>query len=266
MKDQKFGPIPVLLLTLAGGLAGFVLRLMMLTVGYDAQGVQIPGSWPMVSLWVLSGVVLIGLAALCLGMGKRAGLEENFKASPVAGAGAMVAGLVFFVCSLVQLLDKPDLFSMVVYALGLGGGSALAYNGYLRLSGKVSAPAGMLVSLYLAALLICRFRGWSADPLLGDYCFQLLAMVASMVASYQLAGFPLGKGRRRASIFWSMAAVFFSCISLADPGWIGRLFFAAMVLWQLTGCCSLLKPAPRRRKLGGGVDGEETTQDGEDTP
>lgn len=164
MKDQKFGPIPVLLLTLAGGLAGFVLRLMMLTVGYDAQGVQIPGSWPMVSLWVLSGVVLIGLAALCLGMGKRAGLEENFKASPVAGAGAMVAGLVFFVCSLVQLLDKPDLFSMVVYALGLGGGSALAYNGYLRLSGKVSAPAGMLVSLYLAALLICRFRGWSADP------------------------------------------------------------------------------------------------------
>lgn len=174
MKDQKFGPIPVLLLTLAGGLAGFVLRLMMLTVGYDAQGVQIPGSWPMVSLWVLSGVVLIGLAALCLGMGKRAGLEENFKASPVAGAGAMVAGLVFFVCSLVQLLDKPDLFSMVVYALGLGGGSALAYNGYLRLSGKVSAPAGMLVSLYLAALLICRFRGWSADPLLGDYCFQLL--------------------------------------------------------------------------------------------
>ena len=129
MKDQKFGPIPVLLLTLAGGLAGFVLRLMMLTVGYDAQGVQIPGSWPMVSLWVLSGVVLIGLAALCLGMGKRAGLEENFKASPVAGAGAMVAGLVFFVCSLVQLLDKPDLFSMVVYALGLGGGSALAWQG-----------------------------------------------------------------------------------------------------------------------------------------
>ena len=249
MKDQKFGPIPVLLLTLTGGLAGFVLRLMMLTVGYDAQGVQIPGSWPMVSLWVLSGVVLVGLALLCFGMGARSGLEENFQASPV-----------------VQLLNNPDLFSMVVYALGLGGGSALAYNGYLRLSGKVSGPAGMLVSLYLAALLICRFRGWSADPLLGDYCFQLLAVIASMVASYQLAGFPLGKGRRRASIFWSMTAVFFSCISLADPDWTGRLFFAAMVLWQLTGCCSLVRPAPRRRKLGGGFDGETTAQDGEDTP
>ena len=235
MKEQKFGPIPVLLLTLTGGLAGFVLRLMMLTVGYDAQGVQIPGSWPMVSLWVLSGVVLVGLALLCFGMGARSGLEENFQASPVAGTCAIVAGLAFLVHSLVQLLNNPDLFSMVVYALGLGGGSALAYNGYLRLSGKVSGPAGMLVSLYLAALLICRFRGWSADPLLGDYCFQLLAVIASMVASYQLAGFPLGKGRRRASIFWSMTAVFFSCISLADPDWTGRLFFAALVLLNLTG-------------------------------
>ena len=116
----------------------------------------------------------------------------------------------------------------------------------------------------MAALLICRFRGWSADPLLGDYCFELLAVVASMVAAYQLAGFPLGKGRRRASIFCSMAAVFFSCISLADSGWTNRLFFAAMILWQLTGCCSLAKPAPRRRKLGGGFEEAQETENGED--
>ena len=49
MKDQKFGPLPVLLLTLAGGIVGFFLRLRMLAVGYDAQGVQIPGSWPFVA-------------------------------------------------------------------------------------------------------------------------------------------------------------------------------------------------------------------------
>lgn len=120
----------------------------------------------------------------------------------------MLSAAALFVCALVQLLDKPDLFTTLVSILGLGGASALAYSGYLRLSGKASGPAGMLVCLYLAALLICRFRGWSADPLLGDYCFELLAVVASMVAAYQLAGFPLGKGRRRASIFCSMAAVF----------------------------------------------------------
>lgn len=47
MKDQKFGPLPVLLLTLAGGIVGFFLRLRMLAVGYDAQGVQIPAVGPL---------------------------------------------------------------------------------------------------------------------------------------------------------------------------------------------------------------------------
>ena len=264
MKDQKFGPLPVLLLTLAGGIVGFFLRLRMLAVGYDAQGVQIPGSWPFVALWILSGVVVLGLVLICLGMGNRAGLEENFKAASAPGVCMMLSAAALFVCALVQLLDKPDLFTTLVSILGLGGASALAYSGYLRLSGKASGPAGMLVCLYLAALLICRFRGWSADPLLGDYCFELLAVVASMVAAYQLAGFPLGKGRRRASIFCSMAAVFFSCISLADSGWTNRLFFAAMILWQLTGCCSLAKPAPRRRKLGGCFEEAQETENGED--
>ena len=105
MKDQKFGPLPVLLLTLAGGIVGFFLRLRMLAVGYDAQGVQIPGSWPFVALWILSGVVVLGLVLICLGMGNRAGLEENFKAASAPGVCMMLSAAALFVCALVQLLD-----------------------------------------------------------------------------------------------------------------------------------------------------------------
>ena len=254
MKDQKIGPLPIPVFVLVGGLAGFFLRLQMLAVGYDSQGVQITGSWPYVSLWVLSGLVLIGLAVLCLGMGKRSGLEENFKAAKIPAVCAVLSAAGLFVYSIVNLLNHTDLFSIVVYVLGVGAAFALAFQGYLRVSGRASAPAGMLVCLYLAALLICRFRDWSKDPLLGDYCFELLACVFAMLAAYQLAGFPLGRGRRRASIFCSMAAVYFSCVSLADAGWTDRLFFAAMALWQFTGVCSLEKPIHRRRKLGGGFE------------
>lgn len=266
MKEQKIGPLPLPLLTLAGGVVGFFLRQRMLTVGYDAKGVQLAGSWPYIGLWVLTSVVLAALAALCLYMGDRSSYEENFKPSPVAGGCAIGAGAALFACSVIQLLDKPDVFSVIVNVLGLGGASALAMNGYLRLSGKSSAPAGMLVSLYLAAWLVARFRGWSTDPLLGDYCFELLACVFAMLAAYQLAGFPIGKGRRRASLFCSMAAVYFCLISLADPDWAGRLFFLAVALWLFTGSCTLNKPAPRRRKLGGGfVEPEEPAEQGDAT-
>ena len=158
MKDQKIGPLPIPVFVLVGGLAGFFLRLQMLAVGYDSQGVQITGSWPYVSLWVLSGLVLIGLAVLCLGMGKRSGLEENFKAAKIPAVCAVLSAAGLFVYSIVNLLNHTDLFSIVVYVLGVGAAFALAFQGYLRVSGRASAPAGMLVCLYLAALLICRFR------------------------------------------------------------------------------------------------------------
>ena len=77
----------------------------MLAVGYDSQGVQITGSWPYVSLWVLSGLVLIGLAVLCLGMGKRSGLEENFKAAKIPAVCAVLSAAGLFVYSIVNLLN-----------------------------------------------------------------------------------------------------------------------------------------------------------------
>ena len=136
MKDQKIGPLPIPVFVLVGGLAGFFLRLQMLAVGYDSQGVQITGSWPYVSLWVLSGLVLIGLAVLCLGMGKRSGLEENFKAAKIPAVCAVLSAAGLFVYSIVNLLNHTDLFSIVVYVLGVGAAFALAFQGYLRVSGR----------------------------------------------------------------------------------------------------------------------------------
>ena len=89
---------------------------------------------------ILSGVVVLGLVLICLGMGNRAGLEENFKAASAPGVCMMLSAAALFICALVQLLDKPDLFTTLVSILGLGGASALAYSGYLRLSGKASGP------------------------------------------------------------------------------------------------------------------------------
>lgn len=258
MKEQKFGPAPVLGVTLGCGLVGFLLRMRMLAVGYDQLGVQVTGSWPYVCLWILSALTLGGLVFLCHGMGQRASMAENLPASLTAAVGGMVAGVMLFVCCLVTILDKPDVFDTLVCALGLAAGALLAIQGYLRREGKASGPVGMGLTLFLALWLVSRFRGWSRDPLLGDYCFQLLACVCAMLASFRLAGFPLEKGRRRSCIFWSMATVYFCCICLADGGVANRLFFTAMALWFVTGSCTLNRPARPRRKLGGGFAEESS--------
>lgn len=255
MKEQKFGPLPLLALTLAGSIAGFFLRIAMLRNGYDELGVQITGSLPYVILWVLTFLVLGGLGVLCSFMGNRNGLEENLTPSLPAAVGGALGGILLFASCLMGLLRKPDLFDTLVYSLGLAASALLVMNAWLRRSGKANAPAGLVMVLFLALYLVSRFRDWSRDPLLGDYCFELLACVFAMLAAFRLAGFPLNRGRRRSCLFWSLATVYCSIVSLADPD--NRLFFGAMALWLLTGTCTLLRPAPRRRKLGGGYVDEE---------
>lgn len=251
MKPQKFGPLPVLGLTLAAGLAGFILRMLMLSLGYDQLGVQISGHWTYISLWALSLVTLAGLAFLSTGMGNRRSAAENLPASLPAAIGSGIAGGLLFVQCLIELLGQSeplDIFDLVVRVLGLVAGGLIVFGGYLRRTGRASAPAGMAITLFFALRLVSQFRGWSSDPMLGDYGFSLLACICTMLAAYYLAGFPLNEGRRRLCIFFSMAAVFFSCICLADPeGWIMSL---SVILWLLTGGCTLSRPRPPRRRPG----------------
>lgn len=241
---QRFGPLPVLLLVLLGGAAGFVLRRMML---HARAADPLVGGWPYTCLWILTALVLISLAVLARGMGSRSTYSENFKPFWPATVGAWLAAAAFFVQSLLELTGPGAPLQRVVSVLGLFSASALLVQGYLRQKGRISAPLGMLVCLFLGVRLVMNFRQWSIDPLVSDFCFQLLADVCVLLACYHTVGFGFSSGRRRTSIFFSMAAAFLCCISMADGGF----FYPACFLWILTGCCSLNFP-PRPRRAPGG--------------
>lgn len=260
MNEQKFGPLPVLGLTMGGGILGFVLRKVMLKTGFDGKGIQISGHWTFTALLILSVLLLGCLAYLCRHMGTRSKYEENFAPSRFAGGCGLLAGVLLFISQLLGLLSTGDVFEMVVGALGIAGALSLCVLGALRCRGGSWLSLHGVVTAALAAILISRFRHWSSDPLLGDYCFQLLANVFAMLASYHLGCFRLDKGKRRVCIFHTMAAVFFSMISLADTGWETLLFNGAMILWLFPGVCDLNKPARPRRRLGGGFDETEAQE------
>lgn len=252
MKDQKFGPLPILALTLGGGLCGFVLRLFMLK---DA-------GWAFPALALVSAAVVAGLIFFARGMGKRSGLEENLPKSIPAAIGTGLGGAMLGIYFLVNLPEAGDKFLTISSIIGLFGSVCLLLQAGLRLGGKLSPAASMITTLALAINLVHWFRGWSADPLLGDYCFKLMACIFSMLAAFHLGGFALQQGKRQVSIFFSMGAVYFSLVCLADSGFLNRVFFGGLAIWLLFGSVNLNKPIPPRRKLGGGyVEPQDTKEE-----
>ena len=74
----------------------------------------------------------------------------------------------------------------------------------------------MIISLYLVLRLLICFQEWNTDPSVHHYGYQLLAIICSMLGCFQLAGFGFDKGRRRISLFYTIGAVLFCAITVAD--------------------------------------------------
>lgn len=244
--EQKYTNQPMLL-ALGGGAAGFFLYLFVLTRAMD-QGRLVRGSVSFVLLWALALLCLAGLALLCRGAGSDGGYRQNFPASPAAAGGAFLAAAALAVSAVVGLLPAPDFVALIANLLALAAAFSLVMLGFARAAGKKPAILfPLLVTLFLAARLVSDFRGWSADPQLGDYCFQLMASVFLMLASYYLAGSSLQKCRRRMTLFFSLGAVMFCLIALAGGSFADRLYYAGMAVWMMTGTCSLRRQPVRRR-------------------
>lgn len=236
MKKQTVNSYLILVVTVLGGLAGCVLRSAMLS----------GASWAYAALWGLSTLVFLALIPLCAQAGTDCAMERNLpRRSIIKGilppaVCTGLGGVAFFVTFLVKLLEGGlDTLGLIAAVLGLFGGGCLLIQAYLRHSGKASASAAGIITIALVADLFCRFRHWSSDPLLEDYCFQLLAHVFSMLAAYYLMGFPMGKGKRRLCIFYSMIAAFFGLICLGDKDISTKLFYIGLVLWLAFGGCDL---------------------------
>ncbi|MBE6928121.1 MAG: hypothetical protein E7467_06500 [Ruminococcaceae bacterium] len=108
---------------------------------------------------------------------------------------------------------------------------------------KPSPLLYMCLSLYLIVRLIVRFQAWNTDPSVHDYCYALLANIATMLASFHIAGFSFDKGKRRMSLFWLMCSALFCSITLADTfydGDLGELFVhLALLLCSIGNCLQL---------------------------
>lgn len=269
---------PALALVLGAVAAG--LRMWQRTAGYDASGLPVRLAFPSIVLAVF--LVLCAGGALFLALRQPKALEDQDTAQPrgsVPSALLAAAGILILAGGVLNLLSffRSYLnYSQVLYATQKEQQEAFrAFLSSSLLTGMLAAAcvpaaaalllrargaksgeekpkpfAALMPSVLCWLWLIEVYRGHTANPILWDYVLLLLAVVALLAAAYERAGFALGVGKPRRTVFSSLLALLLAVAALPDCGGIANaLILIALTLHavvELTSLLSALEYSPRR--------------------
>ncbi len=211
-------------------LGGFLLRLFQRKHELLPDGSLAEGAFMHTLLLILSLIFVATSAALLWELHPKTSWAElsNRKLLPIASLVAAAALLFANTTVLVTGIPEAspyvtsapefsDFLNRLLPPLGIIAAVCVALFSYKCFIGQKPSPAlYMLLSLYLVIRLIVSFQAWNTDPSIHDYCYALLATICAMLATFHMAGFSFGKGKRRMSLFWIVCALFFCAITLAD--------------------------------------------------
>lgn len=218
-------------LTLLLSVTGFLLRRRQLAVELMPDGTLVAGSYLYILLIVLVFVMIAGLTALLLPLRRLKRCEQVFSSlmlpnliQAFSTLGLLCGNVLLWVqgraptsAFSAQSPEIADTMSLLLPPLGLAGALCIGAAALLRMRDrKPSAMLYIVASVYLALRLIVCFQEWTVDPSIHDYCFQLFAAICCMLGTFQLGGFCMDRGKRRICLFWTLSAVIFCSITLAD--------------------------------------------------
>jgi len=230
---------------LMAGAAGLILRTLLYAVGIDGRGLLTENHPVSIALGVLTAASAAVLLFFGLGI---SGSKEYNNAHPASSGAAMgcfalMAGLAM--TAVREFGEFSVLLHLIIWVLGIVSTVAMGYVGVCRLTGK--KPYFLLhavLCIYFALRMVSRYRIWSSDPQLQDYCFYLCAYVALMLTAYHQAAFDADMGKHRALWIFSLAATYLCCLSLKGTQDIWLLLGSG--IWAFTNLTNLSR---RRRRV-----------------
>lgn len=218
---------PPLAALLAGG-AGYFLRRRELASAFESSGLPIPGAPITILLACLSAAFLVAAALLswrlCRGRPPQ-NYDQAFTCpSPVFITANVVAALLLLGGGALGVLGyvnrtSPQLSPFLVAVLALAAGYCVLMSGRRnyrsdssgRYSGLVLVPA-----FTLCVWLVSVYQSRAGDPIILDYVYQILAIITTLLSLYFMAGYSFEKGRPALCLWAFSAAIYFSCLTLAD--------------------------------------------------
>lgn len=222
MKNRKWIP----LLALLSGLVCAGLRWLLFRNHTDALGLLETGTLVETGVFLLTGLCL-ALFALAA---RRGWAGENKLAAP----GQMLGGLGIFLTALTHSGQMAGPVGTLWKILGLVAGICLIVQG-VCVARKRPAPflLPLVVCVFFLLHLIDNYRGWSSQPQLQKYLFDLLASLSLTFFSYCDAARKVSLGKPKTRIFSGLCAVYF-CLA-AIPGTPEfTVLYALCALWALT--------------------------------
>lgn len=222
MKNRKWIP----LLALLSGLVCAGLRWLLFRNHTDALGLLETGTLVETGVFLLTG---LGLALFALAA-HRGWAGENKLAAP----GQMLGGLGIFLTALTHSGQMAGPVGTLWKILGLAAGICLIVQGMCTLKKrKVPFLLPLAVCVFFLLHLIDNYRGWSSQPQLQKYLFDLLASLSLTFFSYCDAARKVSLGKPKTRIFSGFCAVYF-CLA-AIPGTPEfTVLYALCALWALT--------------------------------
>lgn len=223
---------------LALGILGFFVRRWQLDTCFDASRLPVPGP----ATGLLIGLTMAEAAlflALALPLHGKKDWPGAFGPAPchwikLAAICYLLAGAAFFINqTMVQAPSAVFQIANILLPIMLAGGIFLAAVGlwFLSRGGKTKPLAAMAPGFCSCFWLVNAFHTHANDPVVLGFIWTLLAIVASVLAWYETAGFSLGKGHSQPALFWSLMTVALCLTALADgDAWYIRLLLAAQVL------------------------------------
>ena len=222
MKNRKWIP----LLALLSGLVCAGLRWLLFRNHTDALGLLETGTLVETGVFLLTGLCLVLFALTA----RRGWAGENKLAAP----GQMLGGLGIFLTALTHSGQMAGPVGTLWKILGLVAGICLIVQGVCTLKKrKVPFLLPLAVCVFFLLHLIDNYRGWSSQPQLQKYLFDLLGSLSLTFFSYCDAARKVSLGKPKTRIFSGLCAVYF-CLA-AIPGTPEfTVLYALCALWALT--------------------------------
>lgn len=246
------------LLTLLAGAAGFGLRKWQLATGFEAlTGLAVPGAPAAVVLAVFSAAVAAllflltrkGEKALSWDVLYAAGRQNSLAATALilsavlllaSGGTELVAQSIngFLPASgdtpFARIASRllPPL--RIVLCVGALPCIFLWARALLRGEGGTENLAVLEPCLLLCVWLISTYQLRSADPVIQDYLYEVLAIVTALLGLYFISGPSFGNGRPRSALLFCLLGTYFSLVTLADGHLLAdalRYLFAILYLF-----------------------------------